>query len=81
MMDGDCLSTMSRPQLHQCNKVILEWEDERFNSSVLLCAGPGSFFPPLPLMCSPPTPPHSRRDPLTFQSEKNSRHFCVKGAK
>lgn len=26
MMDGDCLSTMSRPQLHQCNKVMVEWE-------------------------------------------------------
>lgn len=57
MMDGYCLSTMSRPQLHQRNKVTGEWEMMK-DLIVLFCFVPvpklSFFFPPHLLRGTPP---------------------------
>lgn len=71
MMDGYCLSTMSRPQLHQRNKVIGEWEMMK-DLIVLFC------FAPTQLPFSPLKP---RSGDLTkigrFSSQTNRLVFWV----
>lgn len=55
MMDGYCLSTMSRPQLHQRNKVIGEWEMMK-DLIVLFCSAPTQLpFSPLKSPSGDPT--------------------------